>query len=53
MGTLSPSGKFEELTHTMGGYPWNILEFCEMPWKNFGVMSTNDGHKVYFSEEKD
>ena len=24
-----------------------------MRWKNFGEMSTNDGHKVYFSGEED
>ena len=55
MRTLIPAEKLEELTHTMGRYPWNIhvLGFCEMPWKNFGEMSTNDGHEVYFSEEKD
>ena len=23
-----------------------------MPWKNFGEMSTDDGHKVYFSGEE-
>ena len=22
---------------------------CKMRWKNFGEMSTDDGHKVYFS----
>ena len=26
---------------------------CEMRWKNFGEMSTDDGHKVYFSGEED
>ena len=25
---------------------------CEMRWKNFGEMSTDDGHKVYFSGEE-
>ena len=55
MRTLIPAEKLEELTHSMGRYPWNIhvLGFCEMPSKNFGEMSTNDGHEVYFSEEKD
>ena len=24
-----------------------------MCWKNFGEMSTDDGHKVYFSGEED
>ena len=26
---------------------------CEISWKNFGDMSTDDGHKVYFSGEED
>ena len=25
---------------------------CEMRWKNFGEMSTDDGHKVHFSVEE-
>ena len=29
------------------------LGLCEMRWKNFGEMSTDDGHKVYFSGEED
>ena len=29
------------------------MGLCEMRWKNFGEMSTNDGHKVYFSGEED
>ena len=28
------------------------MGFCEMRWKNFGDMSTDDGHKVYFSGEE-
>ena len=39
--------------HTMGRYRWNIVGLCEMRWKNFGEMSTDDGHKVYFSGEED
>ena len=27
------------------------MGLCEMRWKNFGEMSTDDGHKVYFSGE--
>ena len=29
------------------------MGLCEMRWKNFGEMSTDDGHKVYFSGEED
>ena len=36
--TLRPAGKFEQLTHAMGRYHWNIVGLCEMRWKNFGEM---------------
>ena len=29
------------------------MGLCGMRWKNFGEMSTGDGHKVYFSGEED
>ena len=29
------------------------MGLCEMRWKNFGEMSTDDGHKVYFSGKED
>ena len=32
--TLRPAGKFEQLTHAMRRYHWNIVSLCEMPWKN-------------------
>ena len=44
---------WEQLTHAMSRYHWNIVGLCEMRWKNFGEMSTYDGHKVYFSGEED
>ena len=50
--TLRPAGKLEQLTHAMNRYHWNIVGLCEMRWKNFGQMSTDDGHKVYFSGEE-
>ena len=53
VSTLRPAGKLEQLTHAMGWYHWNIVGLCEMRWKNFGEMSTDDGHKVYFSGEED
>ena len=46
------AGKLEQLTHAMSRYHWNIVGLCEMRWKNFGEMSTDDGHKVYFSGEE-
>ena len=53
MRTLRPAGKLEQLTHAMSRYHWNILGFCEMRWKNFGEMSTDDGHKVSFRGKED
>ena len=53
VGTLRPAGKLEQLTYAMGRHHWDVVEFCEMRWKNFGEMSTDDGHKVYFSGEED
>ena len=29
------------------------MGLCEMHLKNFGEMSTNDGHECYFSGEED
>ena len=52
MRTLRPAGKLEQLTRAMSRYHWNIVGLCEMRWKNFGEMSTDDGHKVYFSGEE-
>ena len=49
----TPVGKLEQLTHAMGMYHWNIVGLCEMRWKMSGEMSTDNGHKVYFSGEED
>ena len=46
--TLKPAGKLELLTHAMGKYQRKP----EMRLKNFGEMSTDDGHKVYFLGEE-
>ena len=52
-GTLRAAGKLQELTEEMDRYRWNILEFCEMRWKNFGETTTEDGHKVFFCGKED
>ena len=44
-----PAGILEELTHATGTYHWDILMLCEVRWKTFGEIPTDDGHKVYFS----
>ena len=51
--TLRPAGNLEELTHALDKCHWNILGLCEVRWKNFGEMSTDDRNKVYFSGEED
>ena len=51
MRTGRPAEKLEQLTHAMSMYHWNIVGLCEMRWKK--EMSTDDGHKVYFSGEED
>ena len=48
MRTLRPAGTLEQLTRAMSRYDWNIVGLCEMRWKNFGEMSTDDEHKVLF-----
>ena len=53
MRTLRPAGKFKQPTHAMGRYHRNMVELCEKRWKIVGDMSTDDGHKVYFSGEED
>ena len=50
--TLRPAGKLEQLTHAMSMYHWNIVGLCEMRWKNYGEILTDDGHKVFFSGEE-
>ena len=35
----------------MNRYHWNILGLCEMRWKKFGEMPSDDKYKVYFSGE--
>ena len=36
----------------MDRYRWNIVELCEMRWNNFGEITTEEGHKVFFSERE-
>ena len=45
--------KDQELTHKLDWYRGNILELCEMRWKNFGETTTEEGHEVFFSGKED
>lgn len=51
--TLTADGKLEELPHEMDQYRWNIVGISELCWKGFGETSTDIGHMLYFSGEKD
>ncbi|PIK35348.1 putative craniofacial development protein 2-like [Apostichopus japonicus] len=51
--TLRPTGKLEELSHELDRYRWNILGLCEVRWKETGIISTLEGHKLYFSGRDD
>ena len=46
-------GKFQELTHEIDRYRWSILGLCEMRWKNFGEITTEARHKVFFGGKED
>ena len=37
----------------MDRYRWNTLGLCEMRWKNFGEMTTEEGLKVFFGGKED
>ena len=45
--SLRAAGKVEELTHEMERCRWNILWLWEESWKNFGVTTTPEGHKLF------
>ena len=51
--TLRAAEKLKELTHEMDRYRWNILELCEMRWKNYGETTTEEGHKIFSSGKED
>ena len=51
--SLRASGKLEELAYEMDRYRYNIIGLCETRWKNIGEASTNEGHKLYFSGNKE
>ena len=53
MRSLRPAGKLERLTYAMRRYHLIIVGSARCAGKNFGEMSTDDGHKVYFSGDED
>ncbi|CAM1308842.1 Uncharacterised protein r2_g1901 [Pycnogonum litorale] len=47
--TLYADGKLIELEYEMQRYRWNVLGLAEMRWSNTGEMTTDDGHKLWWS----
>ena len=51
--TLRAAGKLQELTHKMDRYRRNTLGLWGIRWKNFDKTTTEEGHKVFFTEKED
>ena len=51
--TLQAAGELQELAYKMDRYRLNILGLCEMRWKNFGEITTEEGNKVFFRGKDD
>ena len=50
---LNRTGNLEELEYEMKKYTWQVLGLCEVKWKGFGIVETdNDSHLYYSGEEK-
>ena len=45
-------GKLEELTHEMSRYRRSVFGICEVRWRNFGETTTQEEHKLYFSDKE-
>ena len=47
--TLNITGKIEELTNELSRYKWDIVGFAETRLHICGELTTNEGHKIYYS----
>lgn len=47
--TLHGCGKVEELENEMERYRWDILGISEVRWTGIGEVTTDKGHKIWFS----
>ena len=50
--TLRAAGKLQLLTNKMDSYRWNIIGLGEIRWKNFGKITTEEGHKFSLVEKR-
>lgn len=51
--TLWKEGRLEELSYEMENYNWNILGLSEVRKKSYGEITSNQGHKLFFSGRQD
>ena len=47
--TLYATVKTAELINELDRYRWNVIGLCEVRWTGFGEVTTNEGHKIWFS----
>ena len=47
--TLNRTGKIEELTNELSRYKWDIVGLSETRLNSCGELTTNEGHKIYYS----
>lgn len=47
--TLYQCGKVTELTHELKRYRWDIIGLAEVRWTGFGEVTTDEGHKIWYS----
>ena len=47
--TLNNDGKVHELVHALSTYSWNVIGLSETHWTGFGELTTDEGHKIWFS----
>ena len=51
--TLRADGRLEELEYELERYQWELIGLSEMRWKDFGEITTDNGHKLYYSGKQD
>ena len=47
--TLHQCGKVNELTHELKRYQWDIVGLAKVRWTGFGEVTTDEGHKIWYS----
>ena len=50
--TLYACGKLKELEQALSHYRWDIIGLCEVRWTGFGEITTEEGHKLWYSGDE-